>query len=63
MFYLFVFLLILLSGCLQQQEQLEEDCFCTLQYEPVCGVDGKTYSNPCFASCENVGIAYEGECK
>jgi len=38
------------------------DCICNEMWEPVCGIDGNTYSNACFAECEYIVIAYEGEC-
>jgi len=36
--------------------------FCPEYYKPVCGCDGKTYSNECFASMSGVNIKHEGAC-
>ena len=37
-------------------------CICNRMYKPVCGVDGKTYGNPCHAKCKNVDVEHDGRC-
>ncbi len=35
---------------------------CTEIFQPVCGCDGETYSNECFAWAAGININHEGEC-
>ncbi len=63
--------LLFLLACNQAQEtpkteeqlpEVDNNCICTMQYQPVCSSDKKQFSNPCMAECEGVKNYTLGEC-
>lgn len=67
----FVFIAIALVACSSQETapativptDTQAQVICTMDYNPVCGNDGKTYGNACVANSQNIQINYTGECK
>lgn len=49
-------LLLSLTGCFAAV-----DCICPDIYNPVCGSNGKNYSSPCLADCDDIQYT-SGEC-
>lgn len=49
--------------CLVPGEFGKQQIFCITLWDPVCGKNGRTYSNECFAKVANIEIDHNGSCQ
>ena len=62
MYKIIISLVFLSFSVFAQNERSNNELVCKNNYNPVCGVDGNTYANKCFAEVALLDIEHEGVC-
>ena len=58
----FVFVPLVQGGICIDSTLINDSILCTEEYDPVCGCNGVTYSNSCYADRSGVTLYISGEC-
>lgn len=60
--YLILYIFFIFSCSKDSCKKKPQNLFCQDVWTPVCGCDGETYSNPCYATRAGVAEYSEGTC-